>query len=77
MSTGRFFYKTGRNRFRGIKIKNPGVYSGVLVARAGFEPTQSEPKSEVLPLDDRAIAGAKVRNLMMLAKFFHGLRKIK
>ena len=27
------------------------------VARAGFEPTQSEPKSEVLPLDDRAMVG--------------------
>lgn len=26
------------------------------VARAGFEPTQSEPKSEVLPLDDRAFS---------------------
>lgn len=25
------------------------------VARAGFEPTQTEPKSVVLPLDDRAI----------------------
>ena len=29
------------------------------VARAGFEPTQSESKSEVLPLDDRAL---KVQN---------------
>lgn len=32
------------------------------VARAGFEPTQAEPKSAVLPLDDRAKAGANVEN---------------
>lgn len=39
------------------KSKKPSRYAGRLwdVARAGFEPTQSEPKSEVLPLDDRAI----------------------
>lgn len=34
--------------------------SAFFVARAGFEPTQSEPKSEVLPLDDRAFRSAKI-----------------
>jgi hypothetical protein len=32
------------------------IQRGLKVARAGFEPTQSEPKSEVLPLDDRAFS---------------------
>lgn len=44
-------------------IKKPPTNVRVFeVARAGFEPTQSEPKSEVLPLDDRAIvrSGAKL-----------------
>jgi hypothetical protein len=33
------------------------------VARAGFEPTYTEPKSVVLPLDDRAIRGVQIYNL--------------
>ena len=36
-------------------------FSGFAVAREGFEPPQTEPKSVVLPLDDRAIASANVR----------------
>ena len=48
--TMKAYYLPGRP----LKIKNP-ANAGFSVARAGFEPTQSEPKSEVLPLDDRAI----------------------
>ena len=36
------------------------MFSGLAVAREGFEPPQTEPKSVVLPLDDRAIASANV-----------------
>lgn len=40
----------------GMKKENLPVFlRGFQVARAGFEPTLSEPKSEVLPLDDRAM----------------------
>jgi hypothetical protein len=47
---------------------------GGFVARAGFEPTQSEPKSEVLPLDDRASIAfqqwaTKVKSYFIFTKF--------
>ncbi len=32
----------------------------LFVARDGFEPPQAEPKTAVLPLDDRAIRSAKI-----------------
>lgn len=35
------------------------------VAGEGFEPSQTEPKSVVLPLDDPAIASAKIAVLYL------------
>lgn len=45
---------------------------GIFVARAGFEPTHAEPKSAVLPLDDRAIifSTASIAIKIELCKFF-------
>ncbi len=41
------------------KAANPFQDFGLEVAREGFEPPQTEPKSVVLPLDDRALRAQK------------------
>ncbi len=48
---------TGSNNARGQPqlLREPLSTLSSFVAPAGFEPTQTEPKSVVLPLDERAI----------------------
>ena len=38
---------------------NPSVLGGLLAARLGFEPRQTDPESAVLPLHHRANGGGK------------------
>jgi hypothetical protein len=45
------------------------------VAGEGFEPSQTEPKSVVLPLDDPAIASAKIT--VMSKKKQEDIKKVK
>lgn len=44
-----------KKQFEHKKTLYKAAFVECLVARAGFEPTYTEPKSVVLPLDDRAI----------------------
>ncbi len=52
------------------KISRSIIRTAYQVARDGFEPPQSVPKTEVLPLDDRAIAAAKISTKIYFANIF-------
>lgn len=67
-----FGKKTAKQQVKKSPLRyRKGLFWRIFVARAGFEPTHAEPKSAVLPLDDRAIifSGAKVMEKIIPTKF--------